>query len=339
MSRSWRWSARVALVMMAGVGGGAACSNNGSGENNTSGNNTTATNNTTGGTNTTGETNTTTGGTTNNTTPPPSEGTFSLLTYNVAGLPAALSGSEPDRNQPVISPLLNSFDVILAQEDFYYHHLLTKDLDEAYFRGQTWYEAKGYNEPKLVDLGDGLFRASRYELGPVDRVAWSDCNGDATSCASDCLATKGYSFSELKLPGDRVIHVYNIHKEAGGCPKDDEIRAEGVEQLIGELQTRSAGKTVIIAGDYNLHVDSAEDPQDRVTFQRLIDGGALTDVCWQLECGDERIDRIVYKNGEGVTLEPTRWWVPEAFVWPEDGSDLSDHKPVAASFTWRAATP
>ena len=39
-------------------------------------------------------------------------GTFKALTYNVAGLPQGLSSSSPVTNQPIMSPLLNAYDVV-----------------------------------------------------------------------------------------------------------------------------------------------------------------------------------------------------------------------------------
>jgi hypothetical protein len=50
--------------------------------------------------------------------PPARRGTFTLLSYNVAGLPAQFSGSEPAVNMPLISPKLNAYDVVLVQEDW-----------------------------------------------------------------------------------------------------------------------------------------------------------------------------------------------------------------------------
>jgi hypothetical protein len=44
-----------------------------------------------------------------------------LLSYNVAGLPEGISSSHPEHNSPLISPLLNDYDIALLQEDFSYH--------------------------------------------------------------------------------------------------------------------------------------------------------------------------------------------------------------------------
>src|SRR5690242_3764245 len=45
-------------------------------------------------------------------------GTFKLLTYNVAGLPEGISGSHPLVDLPLISPLLNGYDMVAVQENF-----------------------------------------------------------------------------------------------------------------------------------------------------------------------------------------------------------------------------
>src|SRR5688500_16876233 len=46
------------------------------------------------------------------------KGTFTALTYNVVGLPQAISGSDPETNSPLIGPLLNAYDLVLLQEDW-----------------------------------------------------------------------------------------------------------------------------------------------------------------------------------------------------------------------------
>ena len=57
------------------------------------------------------------------------QGEFLALTYNVAGLPEPLSGSQPSVNIPQISPLLNSYDLVLVQEDFWYHNELKAQIN------------------------------------------------------------------------------------------------------------------------------------------------------------------------------------------------------------------
>jgi triacylglycerol lipase len=78
-------------------------------------------------------------------------GTFRALSYNVAGLWEPISGSEPETNSSLISPLLNDYDLVLLQESwgdpaeqagierphealpvFFYHHQVVADADHPY---------------------------------------------------------------------------------------------------------------------------------------------------------------------------------------------------------------
>src|SRR5829696_5074192 len=49
---------------------------------------------------------------------PPASGELSVLSYNVAGLPQEISTVNPQEHIPLISPLLEDYDVVLTQEDF-----------------------------------------------------------------------------------------------------------------------------------------------------------------------------------------------------------------------------
>lgn len=61
------------------------------------------------------------------------EGTFTALTYNVAGLPEGINADQhPVANTPLISPRLNNYDLVNVQEDFFYHDLLIKDNHHKY---------------------------------------------------------------------------------------------------------------------------------------------------------------------------------------------------------------
>ncbi|HWS36426.1 MAG TPA: endonuclease, partial [Actinoplanes sp.] len=62
-------------------------------------------------------------------------GTFTVLTYNVAGLPDIISSAEVDRQaaHTAIGQRLGPFDVVQVQEDFNYHaHLYAADTTHAY---------------------------------------------------------------------------------------------------------------------------------------------------------------------------------------------------------------
>ena len=48
---------------------------------------------------------------------PTNEGNFSVLSYNVAGLLEGLSQSKPSVFIPMISPLLNNYDLVLSNNE------------------------------------------------------------------------------------------------------------------------------------------------------------------------------------------------------------------------------
>jgi hypothetical protein len=261
--------------------------------------------------------------------PPAPPGEVQVLTYNVAGLPQGISSSNPEDFMPLISPLLNDYELVLAQEDFYYHAQLAADVTHPY-QTTPWMEP-----PDVLDLGDGLNRFSIYPMDLHERIGWGDCNGQL-DCASDCLATKGWSFARTTLydgaEGKVDVDVYNLHMEAGGCPEDIVIRQKSCENLAAEIMARSVseGYPVIVAGDFNLREN---DPEDVAPLDALMGGAGLTDACQHLDCGDIRIDKVLYRDGADVTLEAIHWEVPPQFVSPE-GDDLSDHLPVAVRLAY-----
>jgi endonuclease/exonuclease/phosphatase family metal-dependent hydrolase len=249
-------------------------------------------------------------------------GTLRVLTYNVAGLPQGISSSNPETNIPLISSLLNDFDLVLVQEDFSYHEELVVDAEHTH-KSIPW--SVSYGEE---NIGDGLNRFSFSSFTPVERIPWPGCNG-MFDCASDCLATKGFSVARHDLAAGLYMDVYNLHMEAGGCPEDKAIREAGMTLLLETIADHSAGLPVLVAGDFNLHVD---DTPELVQLERLTDAG-FVDACWYLGCDEEHIDRIFVRDGDEVTLEYESWEVPAEFV-TQEGEPLSDHEPVAAVITF-----
>lgn len=256
---------------------------------------------------------------------PPPSGSFTLLTYNVAGLPEGISGSHPVANMPQISPLLNSFDIVVVQEDFYYHAELSLDVEHPY-QSEPWSD-----RPDTLDLGDGLNRFSLYTFGETTRIAWPDCNG-TTDCASDCLASKGFRFATHELAEGVFVDIYNLHMEAGGCPEDEVIRADSIQLLLDTVAEQSPNRAVILVGDWNLH---EEDDIDHAQLQRLVDDGGFQDACWTLTCGETNIDRVFFRSSSDLELSVSSWAIPDEFV-DEAGEDLSDHEPVTTTIEWTA---
>jgi len=284
----------------------------------------------------------------------------SVLTYNVAGLPLGLSGSNPEVNSALISPLLNPFDLVVVQEDFGFHEDLTSQLthphqslkDAGFGSGAAELAADlGVAPEDLLDparLGDGLNRFSRSPFEGHTRVTWSACAG-ILSNGSDCLAPKGFSFARHELAPGAFVDVYNLHADADGDEIDLAARRSNLRQLADFIDVHSQDRAVLLLGDTNSRYTREGD-----ILPELLATTGLTDVWVELErdgqpplpgdpalqdacdsnpaSGDcEVVDKIFFRSGGGVELTPQSYLVPPEFVDP-DGVDLSDHLPIGTLF-------
>jgi hypothetical protein len=276
-------------------------------------------------------------------------GEFTALTYNVAGLPAALSGSEPDVNTVLISPLLNAYDLVLVQESWannpplpggleVYHEVLVSQVTHPFL-----------SEPAPLPLGtdprrpeafvsDGLNRMSRFPFGELTRVMWDGCFGGIDTSdggAGDCLSQKGFSVATTTLAPGVEVDVYNLHGEAGGTAEDERLSRLDYEQLAAFMVTHSAGKAVIVGGDFNLRPNRQPDGEVLATFREET---GLTDVCEVVDCGDDanEIDRFMFRSGGGVTIEALAHSFERDRFRRDDGEPLSDHDALAVTFAWSA---
>ncbi len=248
---------------------------------------------------------------------------ISVLTYNVYGLPESITGSNAAENILLISPLLNSYDIALIQEDFFYHSELSSAAEYPY---QIPAEGDLYNEKgELVANPSGLTNYSEFPLKNYVNRRWFFCNGIVDQ-KNDCLAPKGFSAAEHEITPNVLVDVYNCHMDAGDSPGDVAARYGQIEQLAKFLDTRSPRRAVIVACDTNMN------EQDRPQLEQLLLTTGLKDSCQELNCPEpDRIDRIFYRNGAAVRLEPLRWYIPKEFE-GKSGEGLSDHEPVAVDF-------
>ncbi len=246
---------------------------------------------------------------------------FSLLTYNIAGLPQGISSSNPQKNTPEIAVKVNAFDIVVVQEDFFYH------LFMQYGDGHPYESEHDYCHGTL---GDGLNRFSFCEITEHERTSWDACFG-YLDFASDCLTPKGFSVATHEIAPGIFIDIYNLHMDAGSSTGDHEARIVGVSQLIEKIQTFSDGKAVIVTGDFNMRYD---DPDDNTNLQQLISETSIVDVCSELGIGEDRIDKIYFRNSANIILTPTAYNVETVLFADEFGEPLSDHDAVSVHFTW-----
>lgn len=255
----------------------------------------------------------------------PGSGELSVLSYNVAGLPEGISGSHPETYTPLISPLLNNHDLVLVQEDFAYHEPLSAEAEHPH---QSEPMAK---PPPGKFMNDGLNRFSVLPFSGHVRQMWESCYGEIDN-GSDCLAAKGFAMAETELASGVVIHVYNLHMDAGGSQEDQDARSDQVDQLLTFIQDHSAGQALIVAGDTNLKARDTVD--DSELLERLLEQAELTDACRSVSCGEERIDRVMLRGSDRISLKATRWEIDRRFV-DDQGNDLSDHEALAVQLQWR----
>jgi hypothetical protein len=271
------------------------------------------------------------------------------LSYNVAGLPEPLSGSEPAINTAIISPLLNGYGLVLTQEnwadpeppidgfDFYYDDLISA-VEHPYLSPPLTNPLGADPSRPSALVADGLNYISSYILGPVTHVAWPNCFGGLDTSdggAADCAALKGFAVSQVELAPEVVVDVYNLHGEAGSTALDDEYRAEDFQVLAEYINANSAGRPIILGGDTNLH---SEAPPDGPVWQEFLAATGLTDVCEVVSCAnDHRIDKFAFRSGAGITLEPlSHNFEVEVFSRPSDGAPLSDHDALRVDWRWTA---
>lgn len=267
-----------------------------------------------------------------------SSGSFTVLSYNVGGLPDIISSSNPKEYTIQISPLLNNFDFVSVQEDFAYHNDLIR------YDNHPYRTATSGNVP----FGDGMNFMSNWELKNRNRVTWNDRHGYFDN-GSDMLTPKGILFSRIEIADGYYIDIYNIHADAGSSAGDYAARRSNMNQLAAMIETVSEGNAVIVAGDTNCRFTRAEDNFETAVLDRYgltdcwvqmkrggvrpADGNALIDHNNLNSANNEAVDKIQYRSGAGVTLNCIDYNLLTNFVDP-NGNQLSDHYPITATFSW-----
>jgi endonuclease/exonuclease/phosphatase family protein len=228
-----------------------------------------------------------------------------VLTYNVAGLPHWVAKVDGRKTHPLIGPALADFDLVLLQEDFWYHHLI--DAPHA------WQVRPRRGE--LFRLGDGLARFSKHPLGAVEHVPWQTAHG-WSGHYNDRLAWKGFAAGRLSIGPSEFIWVYNVHFDAGGSRGDREAREHQREQLIADILARTAPTdALIVAGDFNTGASGLSDLRECTGLEDSGVGG---------------IDRVLFRSGRVLQLSVAADQPPSTRL--DELRGLSDHGAVLVRF-------
>ena len=166
------------------------------------------------------------------------DGQFTIATLNVDGLPQKILVVKVNADGPGNGGtarigkylLKKGYDLLMLQEDFNYHDVLSVMLEDDY-KMDEWSGDVGVEERTIDYLHlqnhrfecDGLMALWKNDLTvtPVARTPWQQ-NFGKFSHALDEMVTKGFRRYEVTLrSGDRIV-VYNMHMDAS----DDKDEAE-----------------------------------------------------------------------------------------------------------------
>lgn len=302
----------------------------------------------------------------------PAQQSFSVLTYNIAGLPPAIAALPVLTTIPLIADRLNGSDyqIIAIQEGFVHGiddpfpnpfsaGVGTLFYDEITISNATPqdFQSPAADAPTggAFSVASGLIRLSTSPFTGYHRTKWNTLFGDLGSDGSDAASDKGYSLARHEVALGLFVDVYNLHADAGQDAGSISARADNLDQLIAAINANSpASNAVVVLGDFNsLYTRSTDVIRDLITpggtindplsdvWVELKRGGSvpptgpeLTSGCaTSLADGDcEDVDKILYRSGTSLTLTPTMYFVEDDFV-DGDGLDLSDHFPTGAVFT------
>ena len=200
---------------------------------------------------------------------------FSLATLNVDGLPKKIlvvnvnADGPGDGGTARIGKYLSKqkYDLVLMQEDFNYHDILSVWLEDDYLLDE-WSGDVGLDGHDIDFLHlqnhrftcDGLMACWRNDLSvqATARTPWTQ-NFGKFSHANDELVTKGFRRYDVTLRSGTKIVVYNMHMDASddideetdNDAKDRSARMAQWEQLRQDIVAHLDGRPVIVTGDMN----------------------------------------------------------------------------------------
>lgn len=253
--------------------------------------------------------------------------TLRVLTYNIHGLQRWIARDDPQVRISALLPKARAFDVVLLQEDFAWQPL----VDAAHGRRHGVRAEPAAGTPFLRQ-GTGLTLLTDIEPhGAAHATAYGTCNG-WLSASSDCLADKGTLAQRLRLQDGKLIDLWNTHLDAGRGDDEHAVRTAQLNVLALDIERGSAGRAVILGGDFNLRWDV---PRDRALLTAFAARLRLVLAALVPENGGrERVDYLLYRGAPGVGLCVLKAGVAPGFT-DAHGEPLSDHPPVFAEFEVR----
>ena len=264
-------------------------------------------------------------------------GDFTVLTYNISGLPFPFSDGPWPRitNTLQIGSRITDFDIVNVQEDVAYHPFLIADAD---FPDRTAPSVPVWAWPVGAPFSDGLNSLSAYGIESLNRQAWAT--------RPNLLNPGGFTYTRQHIPGGSSVDVYNVDTSGGSLTNAE------IAQLSAFIGANSVGRAVIVTGDFG---QLYSDPGQTLTL--FAAGNGLTDAWVQVEYGGvapidaptcayadncEQPDKIFYRDAaplnpgdpatSPVRLQAVEYTNEGLNFLNGSGADLSANRPQSVTF-------
>jgi endonuclease/exonuclease/phosphatase family metal-dependent hydrolase len=147
------------------------------------------------------------------------------------------------------------------------------------------------------------------------------CNG-YLGAANDCLGNKGFLMARLALPNGAELDVWNTHLDAGRSEEDHAARVAQLDRLAAAIEHHSAGRALLVGGDFNLEWD---DPRDRALLESFCDRLGLAIAAQTPPDGwESHLDYLLLRSGDPVHVDRTAGGKDEKML-HDASTALSDH--------------
>ncbi|MEI7055208.1 sphingomyelin phosphodiesterase [Nocardioides sp. CCNWLW239] len=278
--------------------------------------------------------------------PPPPD--LSVLTHNVAMLPAILGGKANTTRAGLFAEAdhLHGHDVVVLEEAFdnapsdtLKSRLASQYPHQTPVLGRSrsgWDETLG-SYSALTPEDGGVTVLSRWPITHRAQYVYAD------GCGADWFANKGFVYARLDVDG-RPVHVVGTHVQAEdpACfGSGADVRAEQFAELDGFLDGLAIppDEPVVITGDLNVVKESPEYATMLAALDATSPSFAGHPYSWDPETnplassgGREQLDYVLFRRGHP---QPRGWTnttlTPTSPPWTSGGTtytDYSDHYPV-----------
>lgn len=261
-------------------------------------------------------------------------GELKVATLNIKGFPTKLAGISDDKAKQFVRDYVKNHDYDIAgiQENWVRNDAIMAELgsDGSYYP----YRSDHY-QGSNISYGDGLTTLSIHPFKHRQKhIRYNSCEGNYVDLFSnsgvspDCETEKGFTFTEIHVNRDLVVHFYNTHMDTtGGTVKQSQY-----DQLETYIKTHSQNYPVIVLGDFNDYFD--KNWNDSTTAgNRFASNLGLTWSCAAVASTDtnrstrcDYVDHLAFRGNSQFDFSVT---AEKSIDQP-----ISDHDPLITTLKW-----